>query len=330
MNTKRMLRAVFVMLYATCTFTATETWAQAGRKVPIRMGTDVSTMGLAFWVADSEGIFDKHGIRPMLKIHEIGFQALLAVGAGEADTSIQSESPTIVNIAKGIDAVIIATIARGPQTYKAVARREISGPKDLVGKRIGVTMGSGGEFFLVRYLKKHSINTKAVTIQNAGPPELTAMLYKGEVDAVFTWEPFGRKILSLERASERLAQFATGKDYYDPSYLLTVGRKFTEDNPEAIKSLLTALAESNTFISKNPEKAVQIAQRTLRTTRAEATASLNDYVTVAPILDKDTIEALTDISLWLKDGDRIKSIPDWNKIVEPKFLRQIDPTKVRM
>ena len=76
-------------------------------------------------------------------------------------------------------------------------------------------MGSGGEFFLVRYLKKHSINTKAVTIQNAGPPELTAMLYKGEVDAVFTWEPFGRKILSLERASERLAQFATGKDYYE-------------------------------------------------------------------------------------------------------------------
>ncbi len=330
MNTNRTLRLLLAILAGISLFSAMEAWAQGGRKVPIRMGTDVSTMGLAFWVADSEGIFDKHGIRPILKIHEIGFQALLAVGAGEGDVSIQSESPTIVNIAKGIDAVIIATIARGPNTYKAVAKKEITAPKDLVGKRIGVTVGSGGEFFLVQYLKKHSINAKAVTLQNAGPPELTAMLYKGEIDAVFTWEPFGRKILSLEKATDKLAQFVTGKEYYDPSYLLTVSRKFAEENPDAIKSLLGALAEANNFIAKNPEKAIQIAQRTLRTSRAEAAASMNDYVTVAPVLDKDTLQSLAGVSEWLKERDRIKAIPDWNKIVEPKFLREVDPTKVRM
>jgi NitT/TauT family transport system substrate-binding protein len=310
--------------------TAPESHAQAKRKVPIRIGVDVSTMGLAFWVADSEGIFDKHGLQAVTKTHDIGFMGLLAVGAGEGDTSIQSEPATIVNIAKGIDAIIVATIARGPQTYKAVAKREIKAPRDLVGRTIGVTVGSGGEYFLNQYLAKNRIDPKQVKIRDAAPPELSAMLYKGELDAAFVWEPFGRKIMGLEKAGERLALFSSGKDYYNAKYFLTVRRRFAEENPEAVKNLLRALAETNRFIVQNREKCIRITKYILRTSEEEATAAIEDYQSVAPVLEKDTIPTLMSVSAWLKENNKIKDIPDWQKIVQPRYLQEVDPGKVQL
>ncbi|MBI3055096.1 MAG: ABC transporter substrate-binding protein [Betaproteobacteria bacterium] len=322
-----LLMAVFIAV-ALCS--AEDSYAQPQRKVPIRLGVDVSTMGLAFWVADSEGIFDKYGLQAITKTHDIGFMGLLAIGAGEGDTSIQSESPTVVNIAKGIDAIIVATIARGPQTYKAIAKKEIKGPRDLIGKTIGITVGAGGEYFLNQYLKKHAIDVRQVTIQDAAPPELSVMLYKGELDAVFVWEPFGRKIMGLDKAADRLAVFTSGKDYYNATFFLTVGRRFAEQNPEAVKNLLRALAEANRFIAQNKEKCIRITKYILRTSQEEAAAAVEDYVSVPPILEKDALPALMNISAWLKEKGRIKSIPDWKTIVQPRYLREVDPSKVQL
>jgi NitT/TauT family transport system substrate-binding protein len=303
--------------------------AEAQRKVPIRLGVDVSTMGLAFWVADSEGIFDKYGLQAITKTYDAGYMGLLAIGAGEGDTSIQSESPTVVNIAKGIDAVVVAVIARGPETHKAVAKKEIKSPKDLIGKKIGVTVGTSGEYFLYQYLKKNGIDVQEVTIQDAAAPELSAMLYKGEIDAVFIWEPFARKIMSLDKATEKLAQFSSAKEYYNATYFLTVARKYAEQNPEAVTNLLRALAEANEFIAKNREKCIRTTKYILRTSYDEAAAAVNDFATVAPILDKDTVPALMSVSEWLKDKDKIKSIPDWAKIIQPEYLKESDPSRVR-
>ncbi len=46
----RLLLAGFISLGLSA---AEESDAQAQRKVPIRLGVDVSTMGLAFWIADN-------------------------------------------------------------------------------------------------------------------------------------------------------------------------------------------------------------------------------------------------------------------------------------
>lgn len=271
-----------------------------------------------------------HGLKVTSKIYDTGLLGLLAIGAGEGDTSIQTEPPTAVNIAKGIDAIIIAAIARGPETCKAVSRTEIKGARDLIGKKVGVPAGTGGEYFFFQYLKKNGIGLQDLKVQDVPAPELNVMLYKGEIDAAFFWEPFARKVMMMEKAPNKFRILATGKEYYNPFYLLTVRRKFAEENPEAVRNLLRALMESNAFIAQNKEKCVRVTRYVLRTSYEDAVAALEDYEIHPPELKQELLPALGGICQWLLEKGRIAKEPEWRKVIQPQYLRAVAPARANL
>ncbi len=330
--TKRLLIGLALTICASLFFSGFYPSLVAGKeKTKIRIGLDVSTNSLPFWVADSEGIYEKYGLDATSKIYEIGFMGLLAVGAGEGDTSIQSEPPTVVNIAKGIDAYIIASTARTPEVYKVISTKEIKNPKDLIGKKVGVKIGSGGNYFMHRFLTLNDIKQKDLKkVYDAAPQELCAMLYKGELDAIFVWQPFGRKFMTMEKAGEKFHILGGGAKYFNAHMFLTVRKKFADEHPEAVKNLLRALIEAKSYIDNNREKCVKITRYILRTSYDEAAAAIDDYLITTPTLESDILPALDDISKWLKENKKIKTIPDWKKIIQPKFLEEVDPSKVEL
>lgn len=327
-----MIRKIFINLLFTifvCSFLSI--WpplsnGQQTKKVPIRMGMDVATAALPFWVAEQENIFDKYGLEVTSRLYELGFMGLLAIGANEGDTSIQTELPTIINISKGIDAIIVALVASGNGIYKAVVKKEIKNPTDLIGKKVGVPFGSGGEFFMHQWLKINKIKIDQIKLQNSAPPELGPMLYKGDIDAVFLWEPWPRNIMKLDKGGEKLHILGYRGD---PHIFLTVRRKFADENPEAVKNLLKALIESNSFVSKNREKALKITKYILRTTSEEADAAINDHTTTV-MWDDQTTADLIELAQWLKEQGRIKEIPDWGKIIVLRYLKEVDPNRVQI
>ena len=187
----------------------------ATENVPIRMGMDVGVNSLPFWVGIEKGYFANNGLDVSARTYDFGFLGLLSIGAGEGDTSSQSDMPTLTSAAKGIDAPIIAVMARSADNYKIVGKNDIKSPAELKGRKFGMTLGSASEYVGMSYLAKNGLSRKDVDIVGAAPSELAPMLVKGDIDAACFWEPWGRKTLIL--APGDLHVIGTGRDIMRPA-----------------------------------------------------------------------------------------------------------------
>src|SRR5205085_9506342 len=120
--------------------------ARSADNTPIRVGLDVGVNSLPFWIAMDKGFFAKRGLKVTDKVFDSGFLGLLAIGANEGDTSSQSDAPTLTLIGKGIDAVVVAVVARSADNYKIVGKKEITQAGALKGRKFGMTLGSACEY----------------------------------------------------------------------------------------------------------------------------------------------------------------------------------------
>ena len=282
-------------------------------------------------MAEAEGFFSRNGLEVSSKQYEMGSPGLLAIGAGEGDVSIQTENATVTNIAKGIDAIVVATVATAPRSLKGVARMDVKTPRDLIGKKVGVPQGSSAEFHLATYLKTYHLDVSQLKLVNAPPPELSVMVYKGDIDAAFFWEPWSRKTLLLDKTGTTV-QNGFFRDY-NQEFLglgyLTVRRKFAEEKPEAVRRLLKSLIEANAFADANKERAIQVARKVLRTSHAEAQDAIDDYPNRVALDRKHVVGNLSAVANWLKGIGKLKESVDWEKVVQPQYLLAVDPARVK-
>ncbi|MBI4269302.1 MAG: ABC transporter substrate-binding protein [Candidatus Rokubacteria bacterium] len=298
-------------------------WARAAEK--IRVGLDVGVNSLPFWVAMEKGLFAKHGLQVSDKVFDAGYLGLLAIGAGEGDSSSQSDAPTLTLIGKGIDALVVAVVARSADNYKIVAKKDIQTAPGLKGRKFGMTLGSASEYVGMKYLAKQGFGRADVNVVNADPSELAPLLARGEIDAACFWEPWGRKTVAL--APDRLHVMGTGKDIYAVNMYLTVRRKFAAEQRQAVTGLLRGLMEANAYIKANRKEVTGLFQKKHRLDWATAEASVNDFDYVL-ILDQPIISTMTEVGKWLLENKKLSTLPDFAKLIDPSFLRDVAPAAV--
>ena len=76
----------------------------------------------------------------------------------------------------------LAVIQTSNRNEAIVARRDqgIAKPSDLKGKKIGLTLGTTGDFFADSFLLAHGIDRKHVKIIDMKPDEMAAALAHGK------------------------------------------------------------------------------------------------------------------------------------------------------
>ncbi|MFX5812994.1 ABC transporter substrate-binding protein, partial [Acinetobacter baumannii] len=75
------------------------------------------------------------------------------------------------------------------KTYvKLVARKAITSADKI--KKFGIVAGSVSEYVTGLTLKTLNIDAAKVEMVRSGPPELPALLARGDIDAYFVWEPW--------------------------------------------------------------------------------------------------------------------------------------------
>ena len=95
----------------------------------VRFSNGAHFVGNPYWLAEDKGIFKKHGLKTPTPWATPLWLALRAIGSGQLDISFQSDPPTISNIAKGIDAIIVAATAQGNESMKLVAKSRSRAPR---------------------------------------------------------------------------------------------------------------------------------------------------------------------------------------------------------
>jgi ABC-type nitrate/sulfonate/bicarbonate transport system substrate-binding protein len=293
----------------------------------IRYTTEPTGSSLLLWYAEENGLFQKYGLKYGDTLINTAFLGLQSIGAGQNDASIQSDPPTVTNIGAGIDAVVVAVVSKSVHNLELIANKPYASLKDLKGKKVAWLAGTGGEYGLMKYLEANHMSLKDFQHVNLQPSEAIPSLIAGNVDAIWYWQPWPRKAMQLGAPNVNEI-WKSIPEQYEPNFILTVGRSFAQGKPETLKKFLRVLIDAEEALKKDPKQGEEILIRRLRVSPAEAKLALGDYPPDINLTGRFVQELGSIADVFAKQG-RLKSMPDWNKVVNTSFLQSVAPDRVK-
>lgn len=282
------------------------------------------------YVAFTEGYFRDEGLDVTLQPYTSGKAALNAVLEGKANLSTSAETPIMFAGLRAEKIYLIATIHHADKNTALVARKDkgISRPIDLKGKKIGVTLGTNGEFFMDTFMLVHGIlrSKKEVEVVNLKPEEMFEALVKGEVDAVSTWNPH---VIRLQKELGAKGITFYGEGIYTETFNISAARDFVHKNPEAVEKVLRSLVRAVDFIRENPDKARRVISNYIRMDEAMI-GELWGIYHFGVTLDQSLLITLEDQARWAiknKLTDKTE-VPNYLNFIYQDGLKAVKPETV--
>jgi NitT/TauT family transport system substrate-binding protein len=281
-------------------------------------------------IALAKGYFKAEGLDVTPQPHAFGKLALKSVLGGNADMATVADTPFVFAVMNGKKMKVLATIQTANKNEGIVARQDrgIVKLSDFKGKKIGVTLGTTGDFFADSFLLAHGIQRNQVTIVDMKPDEMSAALETGRVDAVSTWNPM---LTKMKKELGNKARIFHDETIYTETFNIVAGQDFVKQRPEAIKKVLRALIKAEVFAKQNPAEARRVAAKFIKADQAildETWDCFNFQVT----LDQALLVNFEDQSRWaVKNGwTTRKNIPNYLDFIYIDGLAEVKPDAVRI
>ena len=203
-------------------------------------------------IAFAKDFFKEEGLDATPQSHAFGKVALQSVIKGKADIAVAADTPIMFAIMNNCKIAILAVIQMSGIDNGIVARRDrgIAKPSDIQGKTIGLTLGTMGDFFADCFLLAYGIDGKHVKIVDLKPDEMAAALSTGKVDAFSTWNP---TLIQLQKKLGSNGIMFSDESLYTEIICVVAGQEYVKKNPAAIKKVLRALLQAETFVQQHPE-----------------------------------------------------------------------------
>ena len=225
----------------------------------LRLGVYAGDTGALPWLAHDHGLFAARGLDVEMVPFEAGKLAVDALLAGEVDAATAAEFVVVSNSFEHDQLRIIGTIAVANNNELVARRDRVREPRDLVGRRIGVTRKSAGEFLLGVFLTLNGLNVSDVELVDLPPSAIVTDLLAGTIDAGFTWDP------NVYRIRRDLADNAIGwpgqswQQYY---FVLVTTEPWLADNPDTARALLDGVLAGEQVANDDPQDSkARIAER---------------------------------------------------------------------
>jgi NitT/TauT family transport system substrate-binding protein len=229
---------------------------------PLRVGVTPNVNCALVLLADSQGLFKKHGVEVLITAYETGPQVVNALTAGEVDIGGVAEVMIVFQGFRHPELRIPATISM-INTHDLVVRKDrgILKPQDLKGKRVAVTRGSSSEFFFYNYLIFNRIPAGSIHVVYLDPTEMVKAMAAGTIDAALSWPPIPAEMEKQLGAKGARWPAQSGQNAY---IVLTAKDSFLKKNPKAMERFLAALIEAAEFTVRYPDQAQVILSARLR------------------------------------------------------------------
>ncbi|MBL8588719.1 MAG: ABC transporter substrate-binding protein, partial [Methylobacteriaceae bacterium] len=239
--------------------------AQAPEKPKVQLGVGGKALlyYLPLTVAERKGFFKEKGLDVEISDFAGGAKSLQALVGGSVDVVTGAYEHTIRMQAKGQDIRAVVELGRFPGIVLAVKKGvAYEGPKDLKGKKIGVTAPGSSTNMLVNFvLAKAGLTPQEASFVGVGSAaSAVAAIQKGEIDAISHLEPV---ISMLERDGSIRAVVDTRTEEgtralfggSNPAAVLYAKADFIEKNPATTQALVDGLVMALKWIAKaSPEE----------------------------------------------------------------------------
>ena len=222
--------------------------------------------------------FQKYGVLPIVKAQgsleealkaqgvkvkwvefPAGPQLLEGLNVGSVVFGEAGEAPPIFAQAANANLVYVANQPASPLGEALVVHKDskINNVQDLKGKRIALNKGSNVHYLLLKVLEKNNLTLQDIEVVYLPPSDARAAFERGSVDAWVIWDPF------LAAAEHQIGArvIATGQDLVSNHQFYLADRKFAEQNPEVLKTVVNTLNTTTLWVKNHQADAAKLLEQ---------------------------------------------------------------------
>ncbi len=305
-----------------------ETESQSSNKQPelqkVVLAEGMQPIAGPVYVAQEKGIWKRLGLEVETVPFTSGRLCLDAVLAGRSDVGTVAETPIMHAGFNKSPIYVLSVMHESDKNTSVLARRDhsVTQPSDLKQRKVGVSVGTNGEFFMESFLKAHGLNPDQITAVNIRPEDMASSLIRGDIDAIFTWQPHIQN--ALDQLGPKAIAFS-GEGIYTETYSIVASKQFAEERPDAAKLFLRGLEEAIAYMRLNETDAVKIvSERTGMT--ADLLSQLWPNYRFGLSLNSSLMVLLREQAEWSQATGLVKAsspIPDYRSMLFPEPLRSV-------
>jgi NitT/TauT family transport system substrate-binding protein len=313
-------RGIACLLVLAALLCPAPSWAQT--KMTIATGVD--PVFSAYYVAQQEGLFKKHGLDVRINTGPSGSAMVAFLVNGQIESAFGSEIAGVANHNLDPNVVVVAQATRLVR-WIAVVGRNIDSLDQLKGKKVGIARGSGGEVFWLAMIDKLKLNPGDYTVVNVEAPEMVAALERGNIDAYAVWEPWVTRGLAAIKNTKVLR---TQEGILEQGVYVYMNRGWIQKNPAPAEAFIRALADATDLINRDRKRAAKDVSEFLKNLDPATVEQLMTKLTFEMELSDFTVNLFRLAEAQLKAQGKLAKPLDWSGFIYPDLMRKVLPAKV--
>ena len=279
---------------------------------------------IAFFVARDKGFFKDEGLDVQTKTFSSPGDGLNPLLAGDLDAVLSTADSVITVLDKAPDQLKVVYLTDTSAGADAIlAKKEITGIKQMKGKKVAATIGQCNHLLLQKALEKAGLTEKDIELVNMNPDDAGAAFAAGKVDVAVTWEPWITKVSGEKKGHVIFSSKETPNLILD---VLAISAKTAKTKPEETRAFLKALNRGYDFVKKNTDEAAVVAGKALEQKPEEVKAMLPKVDLYSgkknlEVMAGPAAKASAQVAKFFKDKKVNDTLVDVNKLYDASFLK---------
>ncbi len=273
------------------------------------------------WVASDRGLFAKYGLNVRLVFLRSGTTAIQALIAGDINLIHVGGPPFVNGVVAGAPVVMVASVVNR-MLFQFYAAPGVKGPKDLIGKKVGVGGIGGGADLAAKLALKHiglDPHRDVTYLQIGTDPLRLLALRLGQIQAAALLPP-NTFIAQKENLPLLVDLAATDINYVNTG--LAASKAFVKTRRQTLMNFLKAYCDGIAFSKRHKQQTVDILLKYLRTSDIEAVKYSYDLV-VGKIMPQKPYPNWAGIKTVIESLS-MKNYPGPDSVLDGTFIKELD------
>jgi NitT/TauT family transport system substrate-binding protein len=289
-------------------------WLSAAGAETIIIGVGIDPGYTAFYTAKQEKLFEKFGLDVKFLQFAQGGEALDALVAQQVAVTGAAEPTTMIRMGRS-DVVALGSVAESGRYLKLVARAGITDASAI--KTFGVVPGGAMEYLTGITMKKYGMDPASIKQVRAGPPEMPALLARGDIDGFWLFEPFATMV-----AGQGGKILATSGDVgYVYNFWVSTTQSWLSGHPDEAGKILKALAAACDIINADPQRGADATQAEVKIPVAQTLAFLKQVDCKMRDFQPDDFKSYDAIAAFLSAAKITPALVDYRKAIKNGFYK---------
>ena len=288
---------------------------------PITVGLMRIDDSFPFYVAEKEGLFEKHGVNVELQNFSSARDLSTALQGGELDALMTDPVVTALSLKGGTDVRIVAmALGAVPEEgrFLVISAPEsgITSPKQLEGRNIAISNNTMMDYLVEQYENTLGLDKTAITTVNM--PDLmlrtTTLLEGTEIDAAILPDPLAAYAVA-EGANVVIDDTKLDENFSQS--VVTVTADAIQNNRAAVDAMLDAYNEAIELINANPDEYRTFALECANVPEALAETYPTPSFTAESIPDE---AAIAQVNSWMVERGLLDKAYTYTEMVDTSFI----------